>query len=850
MPRKEANKRTDRPEESTRSTKSGSKKTGSGKPRSTKSNPPELPPPAAPPTPSNPSQAPKPRSAKSRSAKSQSATPSAKTAKTAKTSKAKKPPREKTPESLPLFDAPREPAALSATPAPAEPAPPAASWTSAMHVPTFAHEAWQNLVAIGPVATASLLAGLAAGWQFRGIRTVLAIELDPLPATATMAAIVAILAVAAGMLLPENMLALAEFLVRTPRSSINRRFRPAHSVAAAQSEREDGLPWLSLALAAGLAGILTLGAVLVSPSLFEFHGLLLERFFWNNYSLAGLEWSVVILLLAAPCLVTGLLLVGLAVAGEDRLGPHGLVAIHAGFLVGMGCALGLGGSGFWKVAAEREAAVGTLPLFILAAGAVCMSHREERRSREPRRREQAAPESSLGSGFLFRTAPLVAALAAAVLCIGLVRSQPERIAGTDRVIATIFAFIAVGCTGAAIFWSRRRWSPAFGPLVWACGVGGGAGAILTAWTNDSSILRPLIPAIIALPFGHALYGTTRLWMLRATSRPIGYAHLTVMLLAGTAIGLTAGRWWALPHLGAMGTLAAGSLLLLAWGGLLDLHAEDQTPLATRFHLAVVFASLAAAIILFPAATRAWTRRDLARMAAHVQRDEPPEALVESLPDARTACIVGVSPSCLKNLPAGRTTTIEVLPLSFWQMPAVHGDARLNVVSMPAARALRLSRTRYQLIYQALLPGADDPALYCSAEWLSCLNRRLAAGGTLILDLPLVMLPSQAVADVAATLAHVTGQPCDWKLAGGESAHVILRSRPAPTDTRAAADPHWQSIDALFALAQREPSVHSMRRWWAARDAEPDNGFRLHPISEPLSEAPPDARSATPTRALP
>jgi hypothetical protein len=351
--------------------------------------------------------------------------------------------------------------------------------------------------------------------------------------------------------------------------------------------------------------------------------------------------------------------------------------------------------------------------------------------------------------------------------------------------------------------------------------------------------------------GPALQCFSREWLARAPSRSGGLIHLGMLLLAGAAAGLAAARWWALPQMGPMGALTVGSLAMLALGGLLELYGEELPSWSLRLRLAVVFGSLAVAIIMFPAYTRWWTRHEQRSVAVGGSSGLSRDAMIELVAGVRTACLIGVEPAALGELAEGRTTQVEVLPLSSWRLPTPRrkGEQRIQAVSMPAPRALRLTRARYQFVYQCLRSEHDSAGLYCSAEWLGELNEHLAEGGILMVDVPLSGLDPAAVVDIAGTFQHVSTSPCFWATTAGPEPRFLLCTQSAVEQVELIAGFNWSSVNAL--VSSSEGRVQSIRsgRVGLSSSGRANTHRLLEWLSAQAGHWSPVARVATP-RPLP
>jgi len=221
------------------------------------------------------------------------------------------------------------------------------------------------------------------------------------------------------------------------------------------------------------------------------------------------------------------------------------------------------------------------------------------------------------------------------------------------------------------------------------------------------------------------------------------AQLISALLAGSAIGLVVGQWWAMPKLGPMGMVTAGALLMLAFGGLMQIYEENRPIRTQRQRLALVFASLAGVILLFPSDARRWARWE--REHASVEAAGPDLAWLAAgeIGEADKLCVIGIDPRLAVPWLAahdGHADLFELSDRAWHPAPAWSTGARLRISPMPAFRALRLERRRYELIYQRTSSRRPTHrfAEY-SAEWFVRLAERTAAGGRILIDVPLAGL---------------------------------------------------------------------------------------------------------------
>jgi hypothetical protein len=281
------------------------------------------------------------------------------------------------------------------------------------------------------------------------------------------------------------------------------------------------------------------------------------------------------------------------------------------------------------------------------------------------------------------------------------------------------------------------------------------------------------------------------------------AGLTLALLAGLAIGMAGAEWLALPLLGPVGSMAAGALVLLAFGGLVQIFAREASGGSRHLRLALIFASLAAALAVFPSNVRRWSHACAARPAPGA----PVEAgwlMSQASGGSQRFCAIGAQRAALLDSPA--------LVTFLYTFPPTPGDAANNGVRRlfpNACRTMREDRQHYDLIYQlGPLPAAGPRYLGYSVEWLRTLARHRATGGRVVLDVVPAGLNPAAEAVIARTFQRAMNQPCVWLRTQMDGRPVLrLGTSAGPQDGEG-----WQPIKTLLEGAGKHPtSIHSMRR---------------------------------------
>jgi hypothetical protein len=676
---------------------------------------------------------------------------------------------------------------------------------------------------------AAVLAGLAVGWQLCGMQTMTAANIDPFASTATMVAVIALLLAALGMGIPER----AMLLVRRVLPHRFQNLNPAHEMGSSDDgwllgvtpDHDASLPWLSVAMACSVSGVLVIVWLAVCQPAAMMYDWLLARFFWTNLSLAALEWFGMGLLLLVPCLIHGLIFVTLSATATARAGERrdSNAGVWAGGLTGAALAWLLHGEmASHGVSAEREVLIGSLPMFALAVLAARLSKRAETGTSRRSAGSTVAPELPLTTETLLRGSSAIWGVGATAVFSGWLSCQAGTVgsqAASHSAVGAVLLCLAIGFVIASYrTGDSSRWTRSAGPAVWTSGCAAGAAAVLFAnwpFLQTSTLLQI---AMLAFPLGYSLHHVSHSWIARSPSRALGFAQIGVTLLTGTAIGLAVSRWWTLTHLGPMGTWSAGSLVLLATGGLLEIYEENRPVRIQRIKLALVFASLAGAIVFYPAGTRAWTRRERELSVSKVAPPGPGEAFAEALSQVRTACVIGVKAGEMPAELPPRITDIDLMSHARRTQAdtALNPDKRLHVIPTPAARSIRLTHNHYQLIYQLAHPARGSAAADCSAEWFTRLADHLTNGGTLMVELPLAGLSRRDLATLAATFQHAAGMDCTWTVLKQPEWRIVFRN--AGTSTPAGI--RWRTLDSLLQQADAV-AIHSARHGHLDLDG-PDN----------------------------
>jgi hypothetical protein len=355
-----------------------------------------------------------------------------------------------------------------------------------------------------------------------------------------------------------------------------------------------------------------------------------------------------------------------------------------------------------------------------------------------------------------------------------------------------------------------------GNVLWAAGACVGLAAILAALAPSVGTSSLCQLALLTIPLGYALPRIGQAWLARAGSETLGFAQMTTAILAGTACGLILGEWWLEPALGPLGTVTTGALLLMAFGGLIQIHEEEGPPAARRQRLGLVFASLAAAIVLFPASAERW-----GRWARSIPGNGPasvaPLAGIQEPHRTSPVCVIGLLPGATVPGLDGHAGQVDwVLSGSALPLGPVSADpsGHIRFLTGHAFRVATLDRTRYELIYQhGWAAGSGSRFSEYSVEWFSRLADRTAIGGWIVLDVPLAGQTPASAAVIAGTFEHAMRSDVRWMLVGPSTAPGLrLAGCPgSPDQFRNPLESNWYPVSVLVGSDGRPTALHSLRR---------------------------------------
>ncbi len=666
-----------------------------------------------------------------------------------------------------------------------------------------------------------MLIGLAAGWQWAGMERILAAVLGPLPDVAGMFAVIALLAAAAGPWIPERLAAAVGY-----RRARRMRTGGAHGESGdadwmlrSLRARDESLLWLLISLLACVQGLANLLVLALTGPFDRSHAYLLDHFFWTHLTLVALRWSAAVLLTGPGWMILGLLAVLPAPLANGRGdSPSRAGAVVAGLLLGLGLACSTGGlMRRAELSGDQILLLGLLPAFALAALA---AFRSQRLDAQPAARRFASPSppelQARGEGWIW-LAGVIWGLGTAAATVGRLAVEPgspsgfEPVESAGRTLA--LAGLAALLAGRQLRDSRRS-AAGCGMAVWAAGAGTGAGAILTAFRPDSAPAAALVQGVCSLPAGYALAYITHAWLARTGGRASGFAQLLSAVLGGSGIGLIAGCWVLRPSLGPIGTMAAAALVLLAFGGLVQIHESSQPARTRHLRLSLVFGGLAVALVLFPAGARRWAR-SIAEGAGHPGAIVLPEALRSCILSTTRVCIIASTPAAAEALGRSLPARADVFGARRDEAPLRAGRAARS--DMRWFTDLRIGRRQYDAIIYLPPPlsrtraGADY-----SLEALSLLADRLRPGGRVVMFVPPEVVRHGRLDVVAATFAAVFGEASGYlalREPGPDAGLIMVSRRPDdPPTTTSDKGLNFNPLDLLAAGARRgSRPVHSMRR---------------------------------------
>ncbi len=622
----------------------------------------------------------------------------------------------------------------------------------------------------------ALLIGLSAGWLFMGLLGLVESRFDLMPSAHAVIGVIVLFACALGPRLPERLvMRLAALLARRNRNTLDRLRSSELTFWMLQSgrERDESLLWILLSTLATLTGLSALISYFLLDPVGDFYDMMLRNFFWTNLTLTVLEWALLFLVAALPWLFMGLVsttlapLVGGRVA-EQRLPP----GIAAAVILGLGLS--------WLVhllwvrvgwSAHQEYMLGVLPLFLLAALAARYSQQTEGPTLRSELLDMDTPILHAQGMAMIWLCLVIWGVAAALVGSGWVVTQrisdpswPPDDHGLSKFVLILGMGLAAASWRAWQKSSRSRRTSGCGMAAWAAGVGVSVAFCLMAYHPHERWVHQVAVVLIALPVGYALHYVEGAWLARAGSGTLGFSQMSTALLGGAGLGLLLAHWVTLPNLGPLGSISAAGLLLMAFGGLTQIYEQERSWRTRHQRLALIFASLSAAIVLFPEGVRLWSRWEQRSEPQSLQGPHPIWLGEHETRHVRHICLIGWGsnqPPEQWARPPYKVTMVSqgsAIPAR-----ATSSGGRFAFVTTPPMRTLRIERRQYDLIYQILDSDSHRASKGLSFEWWSRVSTYVGSGGSLIVEVPLERWNPEAIRVIAATFMSATRAECSGKI---------------------------------------------------------------------------------------
>jgi hypothetical protein len=468
--------------------------------------------------------------------------------------------------------------------------------------------------------------------------------------------------------------------------------------------------------------------------------LLLQHFFWTPLTLVLLNAFGLALLMGAAWCVQGLIIVMLTRAHEWGRPDSGEQWSSGGQTL-LGFALGSALASGWLaggMSGHQLYLIGALPLFVMSV--VCVGIR-----RPPTAASNAvsplseAPDQAATDVWLCVASLLVWAVATVLVVEGLLLG--ERSTGYRFNSFSWFLLgIGIGSLGRlrGFRWPGVSLSDA-GLMLLGCGLAGALAFQLQLWDrwNRAGL------ALAGVALGYGLHRLEQAGLARLGRERIACSQLITAVCAGAAVGLAIAHWWVLPVLGSAGLLILGILIFLGMAGILQIYTQDRPGHVRHSRLGVVFAALAAAILVFPAQVREALHRQ--RLAARPTQDSPEDPWLATLfTQSRSTCVLApLYPQELRGVENRRVTFLPTGGTGDMPYP---GSAMFNLLT---------SHRRFDLIYQCW-PEAGGHFPQYSLEWCERLARAAAPEGFVVIDVPHAGLTERALDLIASTVARACG----------------------------------------------------------------------------------------------
>ncbi len=680
-------------------------------------------------------------------------------------------------------------------------------------IPTPATRARFYLLHLAP-----LLIGLSAGWLWCGLRPLLASTLDPSQATVTMLTTVGLMACALGLQMPAH---LTGFLLR-----VGNRWRARKAPVQDSMEQPPNVQsvcQLSLASTAVVAGLGCLVALALMGAFARSHAWLTVHFFWTPLTATAMEWAIFVLFIGWLWMVIGVTVTAWSAAGEAHAGQSVITAPLARLWVGFALAWALHEA--WLVHAlsgTEQLMLAALPMLAVSILAALLST-ETGKGPAPSVTPHV-PEMShshlrwVGVGLFVWSFALALSLTGWFACHAVgaekgIRQLPY--ASLAVLLVPLAAWVASYIPGV-----RDRPSVSgYATSLWGAGLAAGIVVAMLAVSPQGSSLSGWGQAIVlAIGFGYALARIEAIWIACTSSTASALAQIGSALLPGLALGFIAAGDWIAPVIGPIGLIATGALALISLGGLVQIHAQDPPQRVRRWQFARTLATLAIAILLFPASTRTWSAW------AHAHANDHPTVTIflEPLVVGRhpRICLINVPPSLSIRDP-DHTTQLQPRDRASDHSANAASSRIDSFTDMDDAfRRIRLERRTYDLVYQydpVVFP--TDRFAHYSQEWLHRLAGLLSPGGKVVLDVPLAGKSVSTIQVIGTTFEQaVAGQGC-WVTTSVDARPVLRLIGGAPPFSEP------ETCRPLVALTDsatgRSPS-HSLQRDGITRTLEQDS----------------------------
>jgi len=630
---------------------------------------------------------------------------------------------------------------------------------------------------------APVLIGLSAGWQWCGLRRLLAAVIDPSQATVTMLTTVAVMGVAFGLQMPSQLAAILLRLVawRRARKADTKAEQPAHP---APSDRV--VFQLSLASTTVVVGLGCLLALVLMSLFARMHAALTGHFFWTPLTVTAMEWATFALFVGWLWVLDGLAVSVWAVAGDAHAADGRSEPVVAKLCLGFALAWTL--HEMWLVhvlSGTEQLMLAAVPMLAVAVFTSLLPS-ETTRHLPPRvTGPPHVPELSTDTGQWIWAGLFTWAIGLAFTLYGWLACQTVASeAGIRPPLDASLVIVLVGLVALAASYAHgsndRPSISGYAFSLWLAGLAAGAVVVTLAGSPPESTSAAWAQAILlAAGFGYALARLEAVWLACASSSAAAVAQIGSALFTGLAVGLIAAGDWVLPMIGPIGLIVTGALALISLGGFVQIHAHGPQLYRRRQQLAFTFGTLAIAILIFPPSTRTWS----AWASAQQYGRSPAVISLEKLVARRwpRVCLINVPYSThVKGATDSRRPSDRNANADSSDVPLA-GTIESFADMTDAYRWIRLERRTYELIYQhdPVIFSTDRFAHYAQ-EWLDRLADHLAPGGRLVVDVPLAGKSVRTARVIGATFERAVGGHCCWTVATlGDRPVLRLVGGPLP-----------------------------------------------------------------------